>query len=469
MVYRTAAYDAILQRAVRNGDISPEGKEWLVCAADPFHDTETHCTGYPDDNAAPSIVQLVKRTITVDKPSSVSSGTWDCHIVAHPYFTDVELYKHTLTGANGLTTTGADGPLSVGGITAIGVQSGTSTSYNTALGLAGAIRGRCTVATSYFTGPARVIAAGFEVTNTTAPIEAQGQVVTYRNPYPHQSPQAYAFTNGTVSQGSQSYVVTPQHPPTLADAMTLTGSRQWHARDGAYVPLTFNSVVLPPSGTSASSVMHADDDHPTYAFVTELQLSPSPLLASVPVYVAPFNQAGAYFTGLSTTTTLQIALNIWVERFPDVGEADLMPLASPSPPYDVGALELYSRIMRDMPTGVPVNQNGLGDWFAAVVKKAVPAITSIAKVIPHPIAQGLGVLGDVVAGDANDAARDAYQRMPRRAPPPPLPPPPRQYSLRAPPSAQASQPRERRRRRANSAPPTRRRQRRLPRRRRGNR
>lgn len=410
MVFRTAAYDNMLDRLVRSGELSRAGKEWLVCATDPFHDTETHCTGYPDDNAAPSVVRLVKKTVTIQKPSTVTSGTWDAHIVAYPYLQSVNLAQRSYRRPAIVDINTGTGSFPFGGVTAIGVATGSPTGLPDVIGTASASLGQCTLESTFFTGPSRVVAMGFEVTNVTAAIDAQGQVITYRNPYPHQPPQAFSLTDGTSITGAQSLVVTPEHPSTPGTAMVLTGSRQWHAKLGCYVPMTFNSIVIPPTGLSDSSVAHTDDNSTTVAF------TPTPAggalgASNLPqVYTAPLNQAGAYFTGLSLTSTLAISLNVWVETFPDVSETDLMPLASPSPCYDVLALELYSAAMRDMPTGVPVGQNGLGDWFAGIVKK----VTSVAKLIPHPVAQGLGVLGEVV-GDPREASQTYYD-APRRAP-----------------------------------------------------
>jgi len=79
---------------------------------------------------------------------------------------------------------------------------------------------------------------------------------------------------------------------------------------------------------------------------------------------------GAYFTGLSPTTTLTINWNVLIERFPSAADADLVVLAKPSPRYDPTALELYSLCMQNMPVGVPVKENGLGDWFMKVIGRA---------------------------------------------------------------------------------------------------
>jgi len=82
---------------------------------------------------------------------------------------------------------------------------------------------------------------------------------------------------------------------------------------------------------------------------------------------------------------------------------DLVVLATPSPEYDPKALEAYSIALQDMPVGVPVAENGIGDWFSGVVNKISNVVGNIAPMaskalamIPHPKAQlvskGLGLL-----------------------------------------------------------------------------
>jgi len=79
-----------------------------------------------------------------------------------------------------------------------------------------------------------------------------------------------------------------------------------------------------------------------------------------------FLPGGAFFTGLSQQTTLTINYHVYVERFPDPSNADLIVLATPSPSFDPSCLELYSKTAINLPTGTMVKNNNAGQWLRNV-------------------------------------------------------------------------------------------------------
>lgn len=104
-------------------------------------------------------------------------------------------------------------------------------------------------------------------------------------------------------------------------------------------------------------------------------------------FMQNFNHSGAYFTGLSPTTTLQLNAIYYIERFPSQQESDLVVLARHSCREDKIAMELYAQIIREMPVGVPQRMNGLGEWFADAVSSASDFIAPVLSAIPIPQAQ----------------------------------------------------------------------------------
>jgi len=120
---------------------------------------------------------------------------------------------------------------------------------------------------------------------------------------------------------------------------------------------------------------------PTNAFVW---------IGSDGVLPTKFNHSGAYFTGLSYTTTLQLNAIFYIERFPSQQDADLVVLAKHSCRLDCAALDLYSEVIRAMPVGVPQRMNGLGEWFADAVSSAADFVSPVLSAIPTPFTQGLG-------------------------------------------------------------------------------
>jgi len=93
----------------------------------------------------------------------------------------------------------------------------------------------------------------------------------------------------------------------------------------------------------------------------------------------PWNMTGAFFTGLAPGATFLIRTVFYVERFPSPDENDLVLVTKPSAKFDPLALEIYDHMVHNMPVGVPVADNGLGEWFYEAIKSAaslvLPGIT----------------------------------------------------------------------------------------------
>jgi len=137
-------------------------------------------------------------------------------------------------------------------------------------------------------------------------------------------------------------------------------------------------------------------------------------------FMTDFNWGGAYFTGLSETSTLTVNEIRIFERFPSIqipADSQLVVLAQPSPKYDPQAVELYSVVSAMMPTGVPQKMNGFGEWFKEAVQEARNAIAPALAAIPHPLAQfAAGALR--VGGSIADSYNKPPQVVSKAIPPP---------------------------------------------------
>lgn len=118
------------------------------------------------------------------------------------------------------------------------------------------------------------------------------------------------------------------------------------------------------------------------------------LPAMPPSYRAPFNMTGVFFTGLSTQTTLTINLRAYIEIFPSQLGNPLTPIAQPSAPYDETALKFVSEVMKEMPPGVMLCENGLGDWLADIAGK----VSSFVSPIAGTVGKIAGALSGIVPG-----------------------------------------------------------------------
>lgn len=428
---RREKFDALTDM-VNKGSLTSDGRDWLTCALDPYHDFNHTLAGYPDAAVSQTVVSCYQYQTTVTAPAGVA-GDWDAHIFTLPiaFTQNYSVYNQgvdwtTITDPNP-TIAGILGPLNiisnaVGSplVPVVPVSATQARQCLPALGVEEAA-----------SGCSRIIAMGFEVHNTTADIYKQGAVCSYRMPTaPGQNMVMFLNNAGppATSYGSVSGKRFPQPPPTQADAMRMKTSRTWDAREGVYSTVFQSSVDNPLVQMSNQQVLFGKDADPgvaAAAWGSPLAAVPGPanptVYAPLATKTTPFDVTGAFFTGLSNQTSLTVKLRLYVERAPGWNLPDLAPLASPSAGYDIAALELYAQAINALPAAVKVSENGAGDWWRAVTgvlkHVAAPAGALLNTVVP-----GAGLIGSAVqtiAGQLDTTkpiAKQVLERLPTDMP-----------------------------------------------------
>jgi len=410
--------EQFLNRITNDGLISEQGKDWLVVRIDGFHDKQLkNLAGGVDAQTGSSVVRCVKQSTTIGVPSGVA-GNWDLHIVQWPWLTATQTSTNVgcygVSGRTGQVITPA--PLAtipfgqVGGLQMFYVPSGTALSITQPVGTSQLV-GQLNVPQAYTQGVTRLLSMGFEVHNTTSQLNVQGAACVYRQMSNDNTNVSWTIVDTPVG-GSQNTTTFSgpliNYPPdTVQNAMLLPGSRQWEAKDGCYVMAAFFSAedratAVEPTCPVIGAAGENDNEGELNTSAVNFPI-PGPVVPgttgvrSMPSFrVFNVHQSGAIFTGLSNSTTLTINWNVFLETFPDPSQADILPLATPSGEYDPDALDLYTRIIADMPVGVPVKENGLGDWFLSAVSDAAKAIGPALSMVPHPAAKIIG--GALMAG-----------------------------------------------------------------------
>jgi hypothetical protein len=413
--------ERIIDRITKAEGLQPTSRGALTAVLDPFHDHDYRVVGLPDAMAGASVTELYKQTFSITTNQG-SDANWDCNIVLDPDVLTygVSLHSRKVSGP-ALTnkysnTTPAYGL--AGGITAYGTTTGTDMSLATNT----VVINRSTIPCQYglnglsastVPGSYRVFGISMEIENSTAPLYQQGNVIVWRQPMPNPSDAtASTVSFGFSTFGVVSTLVVPQPPGSAAEAMLLSGSRQWHSKEGAMVVMTPNSGEFPVLNSQCVGAMAYEDD-PTgtiYAGLSALTIDGGgdpPINAYPATARTPFNQSGAFFTGLSPQTVLNVNVRTWIEIFPSQINNPLTPLAQPSAPYDEVFWRIYSECIKDMPPGVMLKENGLGDWLSDIAGKVgnfispiAKAVSGIASFIPHPAAQGIARAAGMVGGVA---------------------------------------------------------------------
>lgn len=414
---RVTRAEKILNKLAETHAITECGKDWLIAAVDPFHDTQLkNLEGWPDVEETPSVVRCIKQTMTV---SSTGSGNWDLHIVAWPWLNKQPFNKTSARHGNvllGADAVGHDGEF--GGVQAFAVASGVDLDISDPSTYT--LLGTMDLNPDYTQGVSRLVGMGVESVNTTSDLYRQGQVTVYRMPDTKAEPCVFTrlvanpgpptdATGGTFS--AQIYRPPPKNQQV---AMLISGSRQWKASDGTYQVVPNVGQDNPPFSANYHQPFIAIDGSDEDAVYSSLAVAANVGQLMYPMtdvwlpgtdvlypargqHLFPNHQVGCIYTGLSPQTTISISTNMYVESFPGPAEPGILVLATPSATYDYTALQLYSRCLAELPVGVPADWNGFGDWF-------VDAIGSLAQFI-EPVADVASMFGVPGASLISKAAK----------------------------------------------------------------
>lgn len=402
-----------IDELVGSRQLSEPGLGWLVTSLDPFHDTELVLQGYPDQISARSVCQTYQKKVTITAPAAAAGGAWDAHIHFMPHASP----NSNTWIAGGLSPAGVLGNPSAGfvidnsvvnngGIVVRTGAAGVPTWSNSG---AAAVQ-KMDAAAAVVRFPVipeghRLIAVAYEVTNTTAALYRGGDVTVYKQPLMPCNATVYSLSSPSAVNQITDASVMSLPPSSVAEAALYPNARVWGAEEGCYVVLPMNDLQQKPCRLQSRGVYYAATAAPDATidvFGSGLSTTAgSRAFAQNAIY--PFDNSGAYFTGLSNQTTLTITVRYVFERFPsmtlDSDDVNFLTLATPSPPWDPLALELYGRAMERMPPGVPVRENGLGDWFSKVVSWIGEAAPVVGDIVGNFV-PGASAIGKTVGGIA---------------------------------------------------------------------
>lgn len=455
-------YQVLTDLSNREG-LSVTGANWLAKVFDPYHDSALMQTGIPDTFDAKSVTREYRQSIDVSRASlGLPAGdpgnpaTWDVQFNLFPFFTKTrtELEKGLVNlpgpnfgrnyvsnapggGANEVTlyplhisAKNATSPLPLWPVPHPANEwKGASDLPN------GYYHGGIDIPTSvYESQRCRIVAAGFEVVNTTALQYMNGTCTVYR-------PRAEFDLEDQVIRYVRYHLVEGGLGPvpdyvrymdtrlptriiqlpfsTTQEAMRCDNVRQWSAVEGAYCvgvldtdemcrftsPFDMTPLVgltnFRTAETFSCLTSKLDRVLPFHKDKLANDVPWTPVYTQ-PLYVNALETSCALFTGLDPNTTFTVNVKWLVESIPDQFQEDNY-LAVPSTPFDPVALEYYRRVVRDIPAGVMVKDNPLGEWFSQIMgilaDHAVGVGTGIGTLFGAPS------IGAAIGGGVGAAAR----------------------------------------------------------------
>lgn len=277
-----------------------------------------------------------------------------------------------------------------------------------------------------YSGRVRLIAAGFELLNTTSQLNKQGTISAVRIPqqtrtvqmrgprggnsyaaYPvsredvgnEGSPDGVVSAYATNTAPTSTYHITTGPPPNLDELMSYPRAVNFPAEHGAYAVMTMNPTENPldlvgekyqciATADTRDKTLNNNEDwqilvdeeraanciaQPNFSVrgqgSSNLIFNSSRVVTSedgINAQLAPIDTTSIYATGLSKETTMTLILRYTLEiaaNPTDIGFGTLSRSLSPTATYDPEALLLYARMIEHLPSAVPRSMNPSGEFW----------------------------------------------------------------------------------------------------------
>lgn len=405
-----------------NNKFCEDSTSWLVAALDPFHDYQYSVEGLPDERTAPSVCQIHNQVLTITAPTTAAGGQWDCSVLFTGFNSSIDFHTlHPLEGGMETMTYSnihhLDHQTLSAGLPfgALNVWAGAAGSH-IHVGAPGTV-GDTNLALGSVMGSdrCRLVASGFEITNTTAEVYKQGSLTAAMLPDTACDAGLCTYFDSNVGapfaptpvQADRALVMATE----LGPLMAVPGSQTWAAADGVYAIPRMTTVPRDIAtytfGQGMSGTVGATTRIPIIYGSSGDRATPSPTgwngAVGYQFIFAPrapngFSPMQVFCSGLSPETSLTLKFRTVVEYFPSVTSI-LLPLASPSPVYDPKVLAAYSYVVARAAYAEPVGQNAAGEYFRKILMLLSMGLDAINPVFGSyaPIAMAASSLAKAVS------------------------------------------------------------------------
>lgn len=421
----------MVKRERRYEKLTPDARDWLISALDPYHDNQLRLEGLPDMVSAPSVVKMHNQSYTLTAPTNAVAD-WDATVAFTGCNSEIGSLPGIQTAVDNVDNylqwdhTAPNTGTPFGSFVIKATVAGGSMSWGSpaVLNSTNVAFGACSTDPS--SDRCRIIGVAFEITNTTAEIYKQGSLTVGMLPSAVTDYGACTFGDINVSPSLPMPFQTwnsPKFASTRDALIGIPGSCTWPAKDGVYaIPrmITHTMPVETPAHNRRAAVVQSSTFATTYAISCPTSVDLLNHAVFNGVASSGFTAVQAYLTGLSHESTLTITMRTIVEYFPTFGSG-LLQLTTPSPPFCPIAFEIYSRTAQIAPYAVPVKQNGAGEYFRKILSIA-GAIGSAAAPFLGPVGGVVGLAGQGATALSRYIGTKANERKVAKGKAPPMPP-----------------------------------------------
>jgi hypothetical protein len=375
----------LLQKFVDNKMLTSDGKTFVINSLNPFPDTQATHVGLPDTTRELSVVYEITQSLSFG--SGAVAGAFDFNVIVWP-FDAVFTAQTVLANDNILTYPGLTGS-NYGGVQVVNAATGTPCTVNSG----GAFNvGILVPPAEYQIGKYRTIYGGFEITNTSADLYLGGMGAAWSMDTAVPDKSTW-FINGVGAAGVLSGYQIPFPPPDYPTVTNMPNTIKLNGRDGCYSTFSYNNDDNKAMISTPSIPVIMRSQYPYLNAIIPSLTTSAALYTNGPFKMEPRRMTGYYGVGFAQQSTFELNVKWYVESFPDTTNPQILLLAKPSPCYDPFALHIVSEALQTLPVGVPVSENGTGEWFFNVLKEIAQKALPLIGAIPHPIAKAVGTIG----------------------------------------------------------------------------
>jgi len=179
----------LLEKIKDRTGMSEDGMRWLIEVLDPMHDEKLHVVGYPDREVAPSVVQMIKKSVDIAIPTTFGGGPWGFHVMIDDQAIPSGTQEYTTeSGLNYVKMDDTVAPtlnLPIGGLNVVAFEANTlvpTWQLDTTEAVPHVRVAALALDPDYLIGKTRVLSTGVEIVNTTAQLYKGGSILVYEAP-----------------------------------------------------------------------------------------------------------------------------------------------------------------------------------------------------------------------------------------------------------------------------------------------
>jgi hypothetical protein len=365
----------------------------LLNLVDPFPDENWVNVGLPATGSVPTLPLRNIVEFTVSAPPGLAAGaTWDLHLAITPVATP------SIPGTGGTFTVSAAGaavytptPMALETFTWIAYPSGTSPDI--------ASPALATTSKASWTPPSlsagqgyRFTSMGAELQNISTMLNKGGAAYAYRQGAVKETlfrtEAAFAANKlGRIHMAMIDNVVSP------ATILQLPNTWKGSAEDGVVV------VNTPMSATDESyqrlgyTLTHFGLNSASSAGVISGNYIES--------YgeMSPWNFSGAFMTGLVQGASILVRCSVGIEYIVNKADTTFVALSRAPVASSPELLEIFAKVLRDLPAGFDYKDNPMGEWFDKILSMVADFAPRVGGLL-SPLFPGAALIGTAVGTGA---------------------------------------------------------------------